>query len=124
MILCSHLENSVHLVKFEPGLIELRILSEAPQNLVNRVSEYLTEWTGQRWLVTVSGKSGQPTLNELTRIEDRRLRDEAESDELVRAVKLAFPGAKVTKVTKRQPRDLLNEGFGHFDYGNVQNSEE
>ena len=108
MILCSHLQNSVHLVGFEQGRIELRIESDAPRDLVNRVSEFLNEWTRQRWVVTVSSESGAPTLREQARREDKRLLDEAETDDLVQAVKEVFPGSKVTKVTMREPLEEHN----------------
>ena len=110
MILYSHLQNSVHLVRFEPGRIEVRPTADAPRDLVNRVSAFLGEWTGRRWLVTVSGETGEETLGDQARAEDQRLIDEAESDDLVRAVKDAFPGSAVTKVTNREPAEIPNAG--------------
>ena len=105
MILYSHLQNSVHLVNFERGRIEIRIKSDAPRDLVNRVTAFLNDWTGARWVVTVSSEDGQDTLGDQIRAEDQRLLDEAESDDLVRAVKTAFPGSTVTKVTTLDPMD-------------------
>jgi DNA polymerase-3 subunit gamma/tau len=105
MILYSHLQNSVHLVNFERGRIEIRIKSDAPRDLVNRVTTFLNDWTGARWVVTVSSEDGQDTLGDQTRAEDQRLLEEAESDDLVRAVKTAFPGSTVTKVTTLDPMD-------------------
>jgi len=105
MILYSHLQNSVHLVNFERGRIEIRIKSDAPRDLVNRVTAFLNDWTGARWVVTVSSEDGQDTLGDQIRAEDQRLLDEAESDDLVRAVKTVFPGSTVTKVTTLDPMD-------------------
>ena len=110
MILYSHLQNSVHLVRFEAGRIELRPTSDAPRDLVNRISAFLGEWTGRRWVVTVSSETGEETLGDQARAEDQRLMDEAESDDLVRAVKDAFPGAAVTKVTNREPAEIPDAG--------------
>ena len=115
MILYSHLQNSVHLVHFETGRIEIRLEADAPRDLVNRASAFLNEWTGRRWVVSVSSEQGEPTLGEQARAEDQRLKDEAESDELVRAVKQAFPGSSVTKVTPREPADLPGAGLDDFD---------
>ena len=37
---------------------------------------------------------------------ERQLYDQAESDEMVRAVKSAFPGARVTKITPRETPEI------------------
>ena len=110
MILYSHLQSSVHLVRFAPGRIEVRPTADAPRDLVNRISAFLGEWTGRRWVVTVSGETGEETLGDQARAEEQRLIDEAESDDLVRAVKDAFPGAAVTKVTNREPAEIPDAG--------------
>lgn len=115
MILYSHLQNNAFLVGFEPGRIEMRIDSEAPRDLVNKMTAFLNEWTGQRWVVTVSSEPGEASLGEQVRAEDQRLRDEAESDELVRAVKTAFPGSKVIKVTPREPLDASGVGMDDLE---------
>jgi DNA polymerase-3 subunit gamma/tau len=115
MILYSHLQNSVHLVNFERGRIEIRIKSDAPRDLVNRVTALLNDWTDARWIVTVSSEAGQDTLGDQTHAEDQRLLNEAESDELVRAVKTAFPGSTVTKVTTLDPMDPSETVLEAFD---------
>ena len=114
MILCANLTNNVHLVRFEPGRIEIRTTEEVPRDLVNRVSGFLNQWTGRRWVVSVSSEQGAPTLAEQASAEDRRLRDEAEADELVQAVKNAFPGARVTKVIPREPVDSVGPTVDDF----------
>jgi len=118
MILYSHLQNSVHLVRFDLGQIELRPSSDAPRDLVNRVSATLSEWTGCRWVVTVSDESGDETLGEQARAQKRRLIDEADNDEFVRAVKGVFPGAAVIKVTNREPTEITDARPAEYsEYG-------
>jgi DNA polymerase-3 subunit gamma/tau len=101
-------------VNFERGRIEIRIKSDAPRDLVNRVTALLNDWTSDRWIVMVSSETGQDTLGDQTLAEDQRLLDEAESDDLVRAVKTAFPGSTVTKVTTldlMDPSETVLEAF-------------
>ena len=93
-------------MRFELGHIELRPSSDAPRDLVNRVSAMLSEWTGYRWVVAVSGELGDETLGEQARAQHRRLIDEADNDEFVRAVKGVFPGSAVIKVTNREPAEI------------------
>ena len=111
MILYSQLQKNVHLVAFEIGRMELRLTEEAPRDLANNVSSFLSDWTGRRWVITISSEEGEATLGDKARAEDQRLRDEAESDSLVQAVKLAFPGAKVSKVIPREPADAVLDEF-------------
>ncbi|NUB24534.1 DNA polymerase III subunit gamma/tau [Azospirillum brasilense] len=96
--LYGHLTGSVHLVRLEPGRLELRLTTLAPATLPNRVGQLLTEWTGQRWVVIVSDAPGEPTLIQQEQAAQRRALEEAEAHPVVRAVLDAFPGAKITDV--------------------------
>ena len=58
-ILAAHLQSDVHLVQFEVGRIDFRPGERAPSNLPNRVAACLAEWTGKRWLVSVSAQTGE-----------------------------------------------------------------
>jgi DNA polymerase-3 subunit gamma/tau len=94
-ILARHLTDDVHLVHFEPGRIELRPTGEAPRDLAGKLGRLLQERTGRRWLVSVSGEPGQPTLRRQRDAAEAKLRDAALRDPLVQAVLETFPGAKL-----------------------------
>ncbi|MGE4220152.1 MAG: DNA polymerase III subunit gamma/tau [Alphaproteobacteria bacterium] len=100
-LLYNHIRRDVFPVHFEPGRIEVRLREDAPRDLVNRLSTLLSDWTGTRWVVSVSSARGGPSLQEQADAAERRRMDAAERNDLVRAVKDVFPGAKVTKVTAR-----------------------
>jgi DNA polymerase-3 subunit gamma/tau len=93
-----HLFAHVHLVGFEPGRIEFRPAEGAPRDLPNRLGQLLTEWTGRRWIVSVSGEEGQPTLRETAEARDASLKNEAAQHPLVRKVLEVFPGARIEAV--------------------------
>jgi DNA polymerase-3 subunit gamma/tau len=97
-LLRSHLFANVHLVRFEPGRIELRPTEGAPRDLANRLGKLLGDWTGERWVVSVSQNEGEPTLREQAAARDETLRHEAAAHPLVRAVLDAFPGARIEAV--------------------------
>ncbi len=97
-LLRTHLYANVHLVRFEPGRIELRPTEAAPHNLSNRLGQLLTEWTGRRWVVSVSDEPGRATLREEHDAREQVMRSEAAQDPLVRAVLDAFPGARIEAV--------------------------
>jgi len=97
-ILLTHLINDVHLVRFEAGRIELRPTPKAPSDLPNRVAACLLKWTGTRWLISVSGDLGAPTLKEQAQAAEAELRRRAAEHPLVKAVLDAFPGATIDAV--------------------------
>jgi DNA polymerase-3 subunit gamma/tau len=100
-LLRSHLYGNVRLVRFEVGRIELQPTEAAPRDLTNRLGQLLTEWTGQRWIVSVSRESGEPTLREQDAARAAGLRSEAANHPLVRAVLETFPGAKIEAVREK-----------------------
>ena len=97
-LLRSHLFANVHLVRFEHGRIELRPTEGAPRDLANRLGKLLSDWTGERWVVSISQNEGEPTLREQAAARDETLRHEAAAHPLVRAVLDAFPGARIEAV--------------------------
>jgi DNA polymerase-3 subunit gamma/tau len=97
-ILQAHLQNSVHLVRFEPGRLEIRPGEHAPRDLANRLGALLSEWTGRRWVVAISGEPGEPTLGEQAAAAKARERAEVAAHPLVQAAMAAFPGAAIEAV--------------------------
>ncbi|MCE2510761.1 MAG: DNA polymerase III subunit gamma/tau [Alphaproteobacteria bacterium] len=98
-ILHAHLMNNVHLVHFEPGRIEFHPGPHAPANLASRLGELLSEWTGERWILSVvSSQEGEPTLRAQEETKAAAKREEAAQHPLVRAVKEAFPKATIETI--------------------------
>ncbi|HSE78337.1 MAG TPA: DNA polymerase III subunit gamma/tau [Alphaproteobacteria bacterium] len=97
-ILHAHLLNSVHLVRFEPGRIELRPGENAPRDLAARIMEQLQRWTGRRWVVALSREQGRPTLGEQEEARRAEQKAAASLHPLVHALLDAFPGATIEAV--------------------------
>jgi DNA polymerase-3 subunit gamma/tau len=102
-ILLAHLLSDVHLVHFEPGRLEFRPSDRAPGNLANRIAACLLEWTGKRWLVSLSNAAGEATLKEKEAAAIAARKASAAEHPLVQAVLRAFPGATIDDV-----RDLID----------------
>ena len=103
----SHLRHSVHLVRFQPGVIELRPEPVAPRDLASRLGALLLAETGQRWTIALSAAPGEPTLGEQERSADTGRRQAAAEHPLVRAILDAFPGATIAAV-----RDSSLDAYG------------
>jgi DNA polymerase III subunit gamma/tau len=99
----SALDRDVRLVRFEDGKLEIALEGGAPKTLVGDLSKKLSEWTGRRWMVVVSGEAGEPTLWAQAQTRKAELKDDVRSDPLVQAVLKRFPGAEIVDV--RPPSD-------------------
>ncbi len=97
-VIAGHLVSAVHLVRFEPGTLEFRPEPSAPPSLAQAVMKNLSEWTGRRWMVSISRESGAATL--AAQQQASRTRAMVAAGELpgVKALLEAFPGARLTQV--------------------------
>lgn len=93
--LAGDLYHYVHLVRLEPGLLEIRPEEAARRELAAEIGKVLSSATGQRWVVSVSGAAGAPTLAQQAQAEDRARVEEAAKNPVVSAVISAFPGTTV-----------------------------
>jgi DNA polymerase-3 subunit gamma/tau len=110
LILHSLLLHDAHLVRFEPGHIELRLTPSAAAKLPTLLSRRLQEWTGERWVVAVSNQPGEPTLAEQVAATQGELLERAKQHPVVRAALELFPGARVSLTRKpRVPRPAPDE---------------
>jgi DNA polymerase-3 subunit gamma/tau len=106
-ILKADLESQVHLVSFQPGAIEIRLGDGADGDLSSRLSKFLREQTGQRWMVTLAKEGGAETLAEQSDAAARDQRGEVERHPVVRSIMATFPGAEIESV-----RTIAGTGAG------------
>jgi DNA polymerase III subunit gamma/tau len=98
VLLQQQISNFVHLVKFERGHLAVRVKEGAPQNLVGQMSERLSAWTGERWIVSLSREQGEPTLSEARQSEEQSVLDDVRSSPVVAEALKVFPGAKIIDI--------------------------
>ncbi len=94
----AELRRHVHLVLFEPGRMEFRPAEGAPADLSARVAAALQDWTGTRWMVSVSNAQGHPTLWEVSQDAAREARQALLAHPLVKAAMESFPRATLGEV--------------------------
>ena len=110
--LVHSLMHYVHEVRREPGVIEFRPEPKAPTDLAARLGELLTQWTGRRWLASVSNAQGKPTLIDQKAAKADDLRTSAENNAIVQAIFKTFPGAKLETVRRKGDQTSLVAGLG------------
>ena len=103
-VLKVHIENDMHLVSMEQGRIAFRPSLRAPSTLSGDLAQKLKEWTGIRWVVSVTREGGAPTIAEAKRGAHQAKLDAVLQEPMVRAVLDRFPGAEVIAV-----RDLIQD---------------
>ncbi len=105
MVLRHWLVSEVHLVSFIIGQIELRQSNNASTSLAGELTEKLQEWTGNRWVIALSDKKGDPTVEEQLQTEaDQRLLL-LQKDTLVKKVLETFPDANISGVRNKPETD-------------------
>jgi DNA polymerase-3 subunit gamma/tau len=101
-ILQSQIMNFVHLVKFEQGHLSLRLKEGASHNLVGRMSDCLSQWTGQRWVISLSREAGEPTLADVRQGQKQAVLEEMKAHPVVSEILKEFPGAKIVDIRDRK----------------------
>jgi DNA polymerase-3 subunit gamma/tau len=100
--LAAWLFQSAHLIRFDPGQIELRFAEGVPTDVAGRLGEAASRVTGRRWIVVVGSGAGEPTLAaQAAAGKEARLAELAADPEL-QAVLAAFPGAALVDVRPRR----------------------
>jgi DNA polymerase-3 subunit gamma/tau len=106
------LERDVRLVRFEPGRLEVALEPSASKAIVGELARKISQWTGRRWMVVVSGEQGQPTIKEQNDARQAELERGVQADPLVKAVLARFPGAQIVAVREglQEPSASSPEG--------------
>ena len=94
------LENNVNLIKFSEGKIDISFNEKLSKNFVRALSEKLLEWTGNRWVITLTKKTGQKTFSEMKKIKKKELLDEEKEGEIYKKFKNTFSDGELIEVKK------------------------
>ena len=94
------LENNVNLIKFSEGKIDISFNENLDKNFVRNLSKKLLEWTGTRWVITLTKKMGQKTFSELQSIKKKELLDQEKKGEIYKKFKNIFSDGELLEVKK------------------------
>jgi DNA polymerase-3 subunit gamma/tau len=95
------LEKNVNLIKFSNGKIDISFNENLAKNFVKNLSAKLLEWTGKRWLITLTKAQGQKTFSELNSIKKEELLEEEKNGEIYKRFKSIFSDAELIEVLKK-----------------------
>ena len=99
------LENNVNLVKFENLRIEISFNEKLDKNFIKDLTFKLNEWTGSRWIITLSKAIGEISLKEkLQKIKINEI-ENFKKTKLYSNLKEKFPDIKLMDIKKISEED-------------------
>ena len=107
------LKDYVRVVSFKSGAMELNITRQTPPDFLMRVKQCLKLWTGTDWTIVLANEGGAETVRSVEVARDKKRRDEALEEPIVKSLLASFPGAKLLAV--RDSRDEADIVVGGGD---------
>ena len=95
------LERNVSLIKFTEGKIDIGFNENLRKNFVRDLSERLLEWTGKRWVITLTKSEGQKTYSELQSLKKNELLEKEKGGDTYKKFKNIFSDAELIEVSKK-----------------------
>ena len=95
------LVNNVNLIRFSQGKIDISFNENLSKNFVRSLSEKLLEWTGKRWVITLTKEAGQKTFSEIESIKKKEILEKGKNEEIYKKFKNIFSDGELIKVSKK-----------------------
>ena len=100
MKLKYELETNVNLVSFENFRMEISFNDNLDKDFIKELSHKLFEWTGNRWIITLSQKKGEISMKEKDQINQRQIFEEVKKSNIYKKVLEILPDAELIDVKK------------------------
>ena len=94
------LETNVNLVSFEKFRMEISFNDNLDKDFIKELSHKLFEWTGNRWIITLSQKKGEISMKEKDQINQRQIFEEVKKSNIYKKVLEILPDAELIDVKK------------------------
>ena len=92
------LERNVRIVRFEQGKIDISFNENLSKDFIKNISLKLNEWTGKRWIISLSKDQGETTVfDKKNKIKAELLEKMKQSDSYKKILE-AFPDAELVDV--------------------------
>ncbi len=102
LALKTAIKRHLRLVSFAEGRIEMNLVENPARDFLTVLGKRLEQWTGKRWMLSISQQEGAPTLGEQEAMENAAQMDDARADPAVEAIMAQFPGARIVDIRIRE----------------------
>ena len=98
MKLKYELEKNVNLVSFENQRMEISFHENLDKEFIKILSSKLYEWTGNRWIITLSKKKGKPSIKENEVNFKKNLLEKTKKRPIYKKMLEVFPDAELIDI--------------------------
>ena len=100
------LEKNVNLVRFEKNRVEISFNENLDKNFLKDLSLKLLEWTGERWIITLSKSKGEISIKEKQEKKKLEMFEKVKKSKLYKDLKTKFTDANlIDVVSKKEKKD-------------------
>ncbi len=99
------LEKNVNLVNFESNRIEISFNDNLDKNFIKDLSLKLFEWTGDRWIITLSKSKGELSIKDKQKNQKINNINSAKQSKLYKNLIEKFPDADLIDVNPKEEND-------------------
>ena len=99
------LEKNVNLVHFENNRIEISFNDNLDKNFIKDLSLKLFEWTGDRWIITLSKSKGELSIKDKQKNQKNKNINSAKQSKLYKNLIEKFPDADLIDVNPKEEND-------------------
>jgi DNA polymerase-3 subunit gamma/tau len=92
------LERNVKLVSFNKGKIDISFNEKLNKDFIKNLTEKLLEWTGERWIISLSKNSEAKSVYEKNIEAKNNFIDEFKKGKIAKEIETAFPDAKLIDI--------------------------
>ena len=92
------LERNVKLVSFNKGKIDISFNEKLNKNFIKNLTERLLNWTGERWIISLSKNLEAKSLYEKNQENETNKINEFKKSKIAEELELAFPDARLIEV--------------------------
>ncbi len=92
------LERNVKLVSFNRGSIDISFNERLNKNFIKNLTEKLLQWTGERWIISLSKNSGAKSIYEKELENMGEKIHEFKKSKIAKEIEIAFPDAELREL--------------------------
>ena len=99
------LENNVNLVSFKNNNIEISFNENLDENFIKNLTSKLLDWTGERWIILLSKKTGLKSIKEMKKENKENEFKNLKNSELYEKTINLFPDLEIVDINYLKDKD-------------------
>ena len=96
------LERNVKLVSFSKRKIDISFNEKLNKNFIKNLTEKLIQWTGERWIISLSKNTEAKSIHEKNLISKDIKIEEFKKSSIAKEIEIAFPDAKLIDIKSEE----------------------